>query len=758
MLIFRTTQSVFLSLIFLGFAACGGGGSSPSSSSANSSSVALPTSVSVIKPQTLTASQLLAGVIVAKNALPNGYLKPLAVNVPATSDYVKDDSFSFVDVVGQDQLDSINGLLCFLKQMAADDVLGQTPSGATYNAEVNISICQNGASSSKPQLILTTVKVNPKTTTTPAEVRFWLRTPATEFSPPSRTYGKVVVNESPTPNNPLGLWTLSYNTEYQDTNGNWIPKKIANNALNGIVETKLVNGKPELKMYDGYKEAGVTYVDAISVRYTSSNTDAGQANIRQEITFPASSTTIVQAALAFNPTLINVGLDRNGDGALDNAVDVKTCHDRTSFTQDIWQYGLYNATTGQRVNLMNSFSFTTIQNGVTARGVAGPWGALLEDGSVLSDGQSIDKIDPITGRKQQTLTAHVGSGRLSKITASKLVIGDLVGQSFSYFTTTNNYLVHFDSTTGHLIATKDLQQIFSSVQSGQTQTTFPLDLTDGSNTSPLFISLHKPNGLGTTTFDLTIPVNTTPSLTTSITKKVQEDITPYDTLFSAGQTLTLNCNQSCPVGGNEGTFHATNPSTYTVSSTNGKIVLTDNSNNISVNGTSQAPVILTAQPINTTGIEYVFTSNPAFPGVSFSDVNGNPFSFDAPLKLTYTHTTANDRNADATLSGKTFALSYDGYTLNGLPANLNTGGTIALKDGVTVSDGTQNYLTRGLVVGQVPAILPTSSCTTAGLDTAGIFTSLPLPTPADMTTLNFSWTDKPNVNAPPLVVEGKIQK
>lgn len=115
MSIIDALKTTFLTLCIIGITACGGSSGSTSTNGTTVSGVSLPASVSVIKPQTLTPAQLLAGVSVARDMFASGRLKPLAVNVPATSDFSTDDSFTLVDIIGQDQLDSINGLYMFFK-------------------------------------------------------------------------------------------------------------------------------------------------------------------------------------------------------------------------------------------------------------------------------------------------------------------------------------------------------------------------------------------------------------------------------------------------------------------------------------------------------------------------------------------------------------------------------------------------------------------------------------------------------------------
>ncbi len=90
------------------------------------------------------------------------------------------------------------------------------------------------------------------------------------------------------------------------------------------------------------------------------------------------------------------------------------------------------------------------------------------------------------------------------------------------------------------------------------------------------------------------------------------------------------------------------------------------------------------------------------------DSDGDYVSFDAPLKFTYTHATANDINGDSTYDGKTFTLEYDGFSLQ-VPWAYDAdedewNPMINLKSGVTLGDSDQyvvKIVEAGLVMSQI---------------------------------------------------------
>jgi hypothetical protein len=106
-----------------------------------------------------------------------------------------------------------------------------------------------------------------------------------------------------------------------------------------------------------------------------------------------------------------------------------------------------------------------------------------------------------------------------------------------------------------------------------------------------------------------------------------------------------------------------------------------------------------------------------------------PLTFEDPLVIDYTHTTANDRNADATFNGKKFLLRYRGLgQVDGLPwdqIDRDGDGTsdmwvprVALKDGILMTSAGVNY--------RIKALFGEKTLTNTGADCSSLATlSLP---------------------------------
>lgn len=125
-------------------------------------------------------------------------------------------------------------------------------------------------------------------------------------------------------------------------------------------------------------------------------------------------------------------------------------------------------------------------------------------------------------------------------------------------------------------------------------------------------------------------------------------------------------------------------------------------------------------------------------------------TFEDPIVINYTHTTANDRNGDSTFNGKKFLLRYRGLgQIEGLPwdqVDRDGDGTpdmwfprVSLKDGIQMTSGSTNYRIKAMF-GEKTLTSTGASCTdlaTLAVPTAGV------PSSATFTASNKS-TAKPS--------------
>lgn len=150
-----------------------------------------------------------------------------------------------------------------------------------------------------------------------------------------------------------------------------------------------------------------------------------------------------------------------------------------------------------------------------------------------------------------------------------------------------------------------------------------------------------------------------------------------------------------------------------------------------------------------------------------NNATSQPRSFDKPLHFKYVYALGDDPNGDDYAAGTPFMLEYGGPgELWGFPwIKLDAGcdesaencrwvSSLTLKNGVVLENGGKDYLLLPMESEQSMNAVALSNCTNAGLDVSGISLSLPA---AAAGSVDFAWSDKPQVTAAPAVIEGEVQ-
>ena len=505
--------------------------------------------------------------------------------------------------------------------------------------------------------------------------------------------------------------------------------------------------------------------NAAVIAYKAGTTEEGQA----QTVIKQNGSIGYYSSLAFNKDYLYAAVGSSNQ-----------CLARNDFTESVMLYGLYRYSDGQRVRLNVGFPFyVTDSTGQKIEGWADAWGAFLMDGSSLNDGTTVTRINPDTGATD-TLTAHVSNARMDKMTTAILNPADLKGLEFGCWADTpelcedanqNPYKVRFNS-NGELEAFATIS--FSQTGVQETPLSPPRKLTSSSTSSTTTVNLYSLGGYDFSQYTVQVGSSGTNSNST-ILKQTYSSLSLNDPSLQSG--LTLYCWTGCVKGGGGGyypDYDPTNPNTpaatYVAQVSNNKLTLKDKSNNQPVTGSSSNPVYLyltalQANPFVYSGSEgsqidtYFFSSGDSYTQtIAFTDSSGNLVTFDKPIELDYTHSQQNDRNNSATYANRTFPLVYDGYSLMGIPFNLNGYFPLAafsLKDGVSLTDKDGNtYVVKGLDVMQMPNSKSEATCTGAGLS---IPTGLTLPTASILKPVTATWADKPNITGKPKVIDGVIQ-
>ncbi|MFQ5901559.1 MAG: hypothetical protein ACE5IH_08395, partial [Thermodesulfobacteriota bacterium] len=131
-------------------------------------------------------------------------------------------------------------------------------------------------------------------------------------------------------------------------------------------------------------------------------------------------------------------------------------------------------------------------------------------------------------------------------------------------------------------------------------------------------------------------------------------------------------------------------------------------------------------------------------------------SFEPPLHITYTHSTANDANSDSTYNGRIYQLEYSGFgELHGIPFVDSDGDDrwypeFNIKDGTTMGNSNE-YTVKAIEKESFMQSIGDANCSGANLDTT-----------AGLSAPSNDYVDpaigtQPTVTDPPAVIKGELQ-
>jgi hypothetical protein len=519
---------------------------------------------------------------------------------------------------------------------------------------------------------------------------------------------KVVVVEPPSDEAPAGIFDMRYSAIH---NGQAVG--------GGFIRTKKTAGGTKFILETGGKEggggrsgtnAGIAELEAIDentmVGFLSSDS-SGSEEERQE-----SYSSIGKAR--FDANFLNVDYTTSYKSPQGTGGEtLKGCYDLNKYKTAIFRYDLVDAN-GATVKRNSGFPIEFTKDGSVRHGWAGYHGMWLgQDGSATS-GMEVNKVEWANGQKVSTpYTVFAAPGKLTKMTKSTVTLGELKGADLNLWDGGSNYIVKWDGTT----LSKTAKQSWTSdgpeeeaasgevtLQQWGTHLWVPslnagiqipgnVSLSDSltlgyhsqaivsgtaeaptcnlvcySNCpkmSPAAADFQQSSGqqMGPMTSNLYYSISTSwgtsnqaQNLTTAIQTYSWDPATQNLKLGSDAFTLPsgLSTDQ--------------NSQQQLQNVYSGALICSDVADGIS-NKASKGPWELQ----NSLDTYYTFSAGPQSWNqfASLKDKSTGAFvAFDAPLNLSYVHTTANDwdGNTDASIIGKSFRLEYAGPgQLQGIP-------------------------------------------------------------------------------------------
>lgn len=697
--ILKSSGAALATIGLLLAAGCSGGGSSTSSSSGTAEALTVAEKVSVVDAQSSGTSGSKVAALWA------------ALSLPSDSDYNSDQTFVYVHDRTTDSFDLVNEILCMVSQAQYDAMLNL----GDYKALINTDLCrgndsasnagqsQQGDSSSSSAVEYETWIVNSSRadSSSPHIVKVWIHQKADEFEPEMVIKAKMSITESSSSSNPYGLFTMNY-AAYPATNG---VQSSTTPVFKGTLKTErdAATGKVLLKLRD--VEANGMFEEAATLEKNSNGTGGGTAYVMENF----GSLKEANINFAYNSSLFH---RQNSDGT------GEACLDRTDFETSAWRYGLYNSTTGSRINLNSGFPIKYTSGGTSVHGWVGYWGLWLPNDVTIPNGATVYKQTySASGGSETPYTVVSVGGKLKKHTKHATTLAGIKNIPLEgYMEGSTMYRVIWDGS--QLVKTASAS-MSTSGPPAWTEISPPVAIdTTRLQFGEIYFWSQGLGGqvrvqLANCSYSSGYTSCDAPGGTTPVVYFTEDIIYPGDTVPS-----TLACYDNCPKAGASGI----NPNDLTYANSYDPSV--DNRHNytfsdmILMDGANQA-LLATAPSSQSWG----FNSGPLFEPTSANlallacdwnpsqtcgwkawgafDVfytwetgpnnwnqlsalrdptTSQPLRFDPPMRVEYIHAQTNSSKPDYKYNGIKFYLDYNGFgELHGIPGkcvNMNTGLTV----------------------------------------------------------------------------------
>jgi hypothetical protein len=629
--------------------------------------------------------------------------------IPASAPYFSDAQSSYVQDATSETIGSVNMITCIMSSMSPDALVNQGP----YIALIDQNVCDGAKTSAStsgtsasaaqaPNYMTTVVESTRASNSDPMIVKAWI-TVKQEGGQAVTVWAHINATEAPSAGNPYGVFQL----DYCGVPANGGPCK-----MNGFMR----GGNGTLSYYEVDSSSGGSQTTALQLGSVGTTTGSGSVSAQQTGNGGNGSQAF---AFAYDQSYF-----LRSDGLGDTQCFARDASDPgTGFS--VWQYGLYDSTTGARIERNSGFPIQYTSAGSDYQGYVGYYGLSLPAGApVPANGATVLKVDYQNGTASTAaFTVATNGGRLTRYTRQSRTlqsidkihfdvwVGNATGLGLPNADT--QYEMFWDDASGTFIVNGEQSCGGNSCQLNT--------LTPSVVLSPsVWVSMGGVQGwsqsLGGDLFinlsGLSGPIN---SSTVTVVYHVQDLVYPGDTTMPA----TLYCANNCPTAASlQAYFTQGNgnsvASPYVAASYNnpqpllaaaltaytvGNAVLMDSSHSpvVDTSATDYQPypqyqsgltsgrlfgTLLDAQcpdgaspadycdyQVNSAAVYYVWQTGPGSWNqfAALKDASGNFVQFDAPLNVNFTVPSGSTYGS---YGGTSIVLQYNGFgELSGIPGS-----------------------------------------------------------------------------------------
>ena len=371
---------------------------------------------------------------------------------PISSPYYTDAQRSYVEDATSESIGQVNMITCFMSAMRPDALVNQN----AYIALVDQNKCdQNKRSSSSnsgagdgasqaADYMTATVRSTRVSNSDPMIAKIWVNDE--QDGNPSTIYVNLSATQAPSLANPYGAFRL-------DFCGRLTSGGSGACMMNGFMQ----GGDGTLSYFQNEGRPGQSRTTALKLSSVGTSSGGGRLdslrtenNVSDRTTFDFS---------------YNSDLFLRGDQCFSrDANDPLT-------GKSVWRYGLYDATSGERINRNSGFPIEYTQGGSTYQGFLGYWGLSLPAAATatLATGGTVQKVDYSSGNTptRTSYTVVNAPGKLMSYTRQTSTLSELdqirlttwVGNASNFFagaTSNTQYEMYWDQASGKFMVTGEM--------------------------------------------------------------------------------------------------------------------------------------------------------------------------------------------------------------------------------------------------------------------------------------------------------------
>jgi hypothetical protein len=406
--------TVLLPLGALAVAGCSGGGSSANGGTGGGggaavTGLAIADKVSVVDAKANQSPGKVTG-------------KRVLAAVPASSEFITDKTFVYVNDRSIEAFSTPNDILCKVAQTRHAEMVNK----GAYKALVDNKLCgdnngqSQGQAGNAPDYATWTVLATRADANSPEILKVWVHEAHDDGE--KIIYGSANITAGASSANPLGLFSFNF-AGYPASAG--IPTSTQTVFKGALLTEATADNMVSLKFVEQDSGNGGGTSSAALLRSADGSTGSG--------TLASNSGTMNIA--------YNAGLFHRVAGADDR------CLNRNDFDSSAWRYGLYDSSTGSRIQRNSGFPISFSKNGVSGNGYVGYWGIWQNQGEPLVNGDTVFKQGNNGSADTTPYTVFTAPGKLVKHTRKTLSLADIKGVALSMFSNTNppgNFRVTWD--------------------------------------------------------------------------------------------------------------------------------------------------------------------------------------------------------------------------------------------------------------------------------------------------------------------------